>query len=245
MDYLTFEITNSGILKFLFLGTILFIAQILIGKLIHLLPSKNKINLITKQFFPFIEILVWGIFLIWSASTLFNHNIVYTATILLFFLFALILFSWFLAKDIIAGIILKTENSFKIGDTLKFEKYSGKIIRTNYRYLEIETDKGISIRTPYSKIADNPIIKLNPTETMINNQSIILTASKHNSETETINKIKVLLLNSPFVSITKKPNIKKSSETKDKFVFDITLSTLDAKYIPTIKSYLEKQLGNK
>ena len=162
MDTSSFEISNSGLFEFLFFGTLLFLALLVFRYLLQILPIKRKKKDLVKRFLPSVEIAAWGLFFIWAASSLFMDNLIFTGLILMLIIIAALLISRFLAKDLIAGIILKTENSFIAGDILQFNEFSGIVTKSSFRYLEIETTEGIMIRVPYSTIADNPIIKLNP-----------------------------------------------------------------------------------
>ncbi|MDA3844486.1 MAG: mechanosensitive ion channel [Candidatus Kapabacteria bacterium] len=236
-----FAFSNTGIFEFIILAALLFLAQLITTKLINIVPLQNRIRKIVKRLVPIIEIVVWAVFFIWASNALFSANMVYTGLLLLVIVVFVLIFARVLATDLIAGIILKTEDSFKLGDLMQFGENKGKITRADYRFLEIETDTGAVVRIPYSKIADSSIVQLNSVEiTKISHTMKVSTGKKH-SLSVTANLLKTISLNSPYVSVTKKPNIQLVSETDNSFMFDISISTLDIKYIPIIQNYIEEQ----
>ena len=242
---LDFTFSNTGIFEFIVLAALLFLAQLIATKLINIVPLQNRTRKIVKRLVPIIEIVIWAAFFIWAANALFRANMVYTGLLLLMIVVFVLIFARVLATDLIAGIILKTEDSFKIGDSMQFGENKGKITRADYRFLEIETDMGAIVRIPYSKIADGSIVQLNSVEITKISHTIKISTDKKSSLSVTTELLRAISLNSPYVAVTKDPNIQLVSETDESFMFDISISTLDKKYIPIIQNYIEEQFESR
>ena len=245
MENFNFEISNSGAIEFVFLSIVLFLIILIFRYFLQILPIRRKIKVILKRFLPATEFVIWAIFFVWTASSLFKDNLIYSAILLLLIILSMIVISRTIAKDVIAGIVLKTENSFSIGDILQHQEFIGKITKSGYRYIEIETDKGVLIRIPFSTVSENPIVKINPSEIIKKNQTIKVTIPKYDSVSVVSDELKTLIMNYPLVSVTKVPTITVKSETENEFLFDITISTLDSKYLPVIKNYIKTKLDDK
>ncbi|MCK5741146.1 MAG: mechanosensitive ion channel [Chlorobi bacterium] len=242
---LNFAFSNTGIFEFIVLAALLLLAQLTATKLINIVPLQNRTRKIVKRLVPIVEIVVWAAFFIWAANALFAANMVYTGLLLMMIVVFVVIFARVLATDLVAGIILKTEDSFKLGDSMQFGENKGKITRADYRFLEIETDTGAIVRIPYSKIAEGSIVQLNSVEITKISHTIQVSTSKTNTLSVTTEMLKTIALNSPYVAVTKEPNIQLVMETEDSFAFDISISTLDKKYIPIIQNYIEEQFESR
>ena len=108
--------------------------------------------------------------------------------------------------------------------------------------MEIETDRGETIRIPY-KIVDHELtVKSYPIET-IKSHTFDLSVSKNKEFNEYKNEIKFELLNSHWSSLRKDPKVKLIDEVPDALVLRVTAYTLDEKYFEDVERFVKKKFG--
>jgi len=141
------------------LGLALFFAMQLINKLASLITGENKWVMLLRRTLPLVELIVWLAFAFWAAAIIFP-DFTFRRMVLGAMAIVLVLaLGWYVLRDFLNGILLKTENTLKKGQTIKTSFVSGKIIYIGYRTLQLETDKGEKLRVPYSRLGDAIIIQ--------------------------------------------------------------------------------------
>lgn len=239
MNLPNIEFSRFAVYLFLFLAVILFSFFRILGRVAPLLPVKKEKRRTLTRYLPVLEIFAWGFFFIWTIQYFWKNNQMYSVGLFLILVLLLLWVAWFVLKDFIAGAVFRANSSFKIQDTVQIEEYTGKIIDFRSRNIVIETGNGETIYYPYSKVLGKVIIKSIPAE-MIRNKTIFLTISKDKSLIDTISNIRTDILNLPWSSIKKEPQIKPITENIDSFELEIVIFALETEYFYKIESYIKE-----
>lgn len=109
---------------------------------------------------PLVELIVWTLFFLWALPLLLGSYNHYNIVASLFIIMGIALFGWYFLRDFIAGVVLRIENGFVVGELIESSTESGKIKSIGYRSLEIVERDGEVVKIPYSKLANVPLIKL-------------------------------------------------------------------------------------
>ncbi len=136
------------------LGLAIFFAMHLINRLANLIQGQNKWVGLLQRILPMAELIVWLGFAFWAASIVFTDFALQRLIIGVMATVLIIALGWYVLRDVLNGVLFKTENALRKGQTIKSGFASGKITGIGYRTLQLETDKGEKLRVPYSRLHD-------------------------------------------------------------------------------------------
>ena len=144
-------------LKTLILAVALYIFLRSVSSIFHLLANKGRIRIIFLRLFPVIEMFLWISYAFWATHHLFNDLTVYPLLTGSMIIVLAIIFGWYLLRDFISGMIIKSENAFEKGQTIITSHAAGTIKKLGYRSMEVETKEGEKIKIPYSLLSGRKI----------------------------------------------------------------------------------------
>jgi len=147
-----FPSLTLSIIKLLFLGAIIWWFFILVNRGVALLlsekPYKNRID---NTIF-YIKTASWILFIFWSADLIFRGQPLISRIFAVLLFCIIIGISWSLIRDIVSGILIKFEGTFTKTSHVKIHGEEGSVKNMGFRAMEIETDRGETLRIPYSII---------------------------------------------------------------------------------------------
>ena len=234
------EFSKFAIYIFLFFCLVLFFTFRLINYVLPLIPFRRGIKKPVLKYLPVFELLVWLLFLIWAVQFFIKYHYWYAIGLFVIIFIILIWVSWFVLKDIIAGIIFRTSENFSVNESIVLKGYSGKIVKFKSRSLELETDSGEHINIPYNIVLSEVVSKSNPAE-MIKGHTFKINLSKKSALLQSIENIKTDILNLPWISVKKVPSIKTVDETNEEFVLEITVYSLEKEYFVKIENFIKEK----
>ncbi len=233
-----FEFSNKALYTTLLLAIGLFLLLRLLTWFLPLLLVKKNKRKQAWRFTSLFELTVWIIFLIWSVNFLAESSPVYAIGLfILLFIFTFYTI-WLGLKDFIAGAFFKTNKTFSVNEEIKIGDYSGKIIKFNPSALLLETESGESIHLPYSFLIGKVMIKSHPAETILNH-TFRIEIPKSENLLFTIQKIRIDLLNMPWSSLKKTPQIKLLMETQKGQMLEITVFSIETGYFPEMENIIK------
>lgn len=241
MKDLNWVLSEFAVLKFFLSGLALFAALWVLKLLIRRLPIKRSYKVKVDRFLPMMEGLVWLGFLIWGVQLLVKDSFWNSIGLLSVGLIVLLMISWFLARDFLAGIILKSEGSLNLNDWIKINEVKGKVISMDYRSMILETEVGETVNIPYTKISNEISIKPNPSE-KIKSHAFKLSMSKDRDYREIEKQLRSTILNAPWSSVKKKPQIKLLEETDAQLHLEVIIYSMRLAYFQKIKNYLKTHM---
>lgn len=242
MDVFEFQVSQTAILKILLFGAALFFVLRTVQKAIHLPRIKKLLGFPLQRFFPFIEMAIWGFYLLWAAQQFFQHRPFYAAVWIGTLALLAVWASWFAIRDVIAGIILKAEDAYEINQRIKLPSVEGKIHRLGHRSLEIEIEGGQIVKIPYGKIAGEQRILSDPRETG-RSYSFQVTAPKTLEPEQAAEQLRRAALDSPWSSVKKEPQVRFLGEQEGGYRFEVVAYPLGEAYSRKVEEYVRKRVA--
>lgn len=153
------EISALEILIVLALGLALFGGIWAVRRVAPLVPMLRVQRERLARFGPVIELFVWVTYLAASIAWLLGSYPIVRFVALGVIALAVILASWFAIRDYLAGVILRAERAYRVGDDLVVGEVTGRVKNLGFRTLEVELKGGHSVFLPYSKISQTAMTR--------------------------------------------------------------------------------------
>ena len=211
-------------------------------KFISYIRVLRKPHIFIKKFLPIVDLTILVIITFWFIYRFFIDSEMLPIIVAIVALIFLGLFGWHWGRDFVAGIILKSENYFEKNKRIRLNNQSGKIVKTNLRYLEFETDEGEAIRVPYSKISGEYFSKLSPGEKY--ESHLITLRAKKAADTKTLREtLRKNIYNSPWYLVGKEPVIEINSSSEGGYKIELNVYTINSSHRELIIQDLMAGLG--
>lgn len=210
------------ILKLVFFAVLLFAFFRVILYFIPLIINKNNNIKLLKRKIPIVELFAWLLFSIWAFKKLIEENQYFAFAIFVVMLSVAIFSARIFLKDYIAGIIVKSDSSIILGDTISTKNFTGIIKKYNYRTLELELENKSIAKIPYTDILNNSLVRNKKTHSILGHSFKITTSKKQNVRI-IIKEIKDAIILLPWALTSKEPVIKVVSETSNTYNIELTI----------------------
>ncbi len=234
------EFSNISLYTFLLLSiSLCFLFRILNWLLPILIFKKGKRKL-AWRYTAIVELFVWVGFMIWSVNFLSTNNQLY-AIGLFVIVFAFTFWAlWNGLRDFIAGAIFKINRNLYLNDTIKVSEYHGKIMKFTSNKLVLETELSEIIYVPYILLSGKTIIKLHPADAILN-YTFRFEIPNDADIRQTIDKVYSDIINLPWSSLKKEPQIKPLHETENGFMLEATVFSMEKDYFPEIEKAVKQR----
>ncbi len=230
------------IYKFLFFATILFAFFRLLFFLNPVLVKKKQHVKLIKRNLPIFEFLIWIVFSVWAFKEFLIYNQYFAIALFIVMLVVSILSVRIFLKDFIAGIIIKSDASIALGDTITLSEFTGIISKFNYRTLELELQNKSVVKIPYGEILNNSLVKEKQSQS-VSGYSFQVTASKKDNLESLIKSIKQSIVLLPWASMKQEPEIKPISETNNTYVLEMTVFAYNKDMYFKIEKYIKEKFS--
>ncbi|MCF8332057.1 MAG: mechanosensitive ion channel [Bacteroidales bacterium] len=231
--------SHTAVYFFLLIAVVLIAIFRILHFFIPVLPLKTKTQLRIRKTIPVIEFTAWLVFLIWGINYFIRFNIYFATGLGLILLLIMFWFAWYALRDMIAGIIIKSNRNLKINDSVHAAGYHGKIIRFGFRNLVLETENGKNIYLPYTMLIKQELIRSHPSDKTLSH-SFEVSTSKDKSIEQTIEDIRLILLSLPWISQLKSPFIRFENENDNSYVFNVTAYSIEKHYFILIEKAVKE-----
>ena len=231
------ELSKISIYIFFAVGLFLFLVFRIVQFILPYILRTGKTTRFITKYFSFIELTVWMLFFIWSIQFFLETNHVYALLLVLITIILILFISWYALRDVIAGVIFKTNRKLRINDVVRFDQYAGTISRLTHRYIEIENEQGESIHIPFSQALSKVVIKKHPAE-MIQGHTFKMNVAKKPSLKELIDDIKSTIIQMPWISLKREPIVKPVDQITSAYTFEITVYAIERNYFYKIEDFL-------
>jgi hypothetical protein len=233
--------TQFELLKLILVLVTVFSTLWVLKFIINNAPIRKNIKSRITRAAPSIEAIIWLAFIIWSIRHLIQNDIWNSIGVMVVMLMVLILLSWFVLRDYLAGVVIKSDGSMRLNDRIRVRNVEGRITSMGLRSMIITADSGETVNMPYSAISGEISSKPNPSEDLISN-TFNITIARHFDAAFTFNHIRKSLLNAPWSSVRKFPEIKLIKDSGDIFQFEITVYSIKVVYFQKIKEHLKQSM---
>lgn len=228
----------------LLIGILLLFVLRVSARLVKLIPSDRPYAKVLVYLFPVIEFTLWALFLFWVLFHLFEGEFYYTTLIISLILVLVGLLSWFVIKDFMVGLIFKTENVFRVNNTIRVADTQGIIRRLGYLSLDLENENGELEKIRYSKLSGQRVVKPNPTEAL-KKYTFFLEYPNHVPISKAMHAITHHILNAPWSAVSKAPVIQNAGSNEKTYRFEVAVYALIPSHADAIEMYVKKQLFSK
>lgn len=232
-----------NLLYIVILGFALFFALLLINRLAHLIPGESRWRSLLLRSLPLLEFVVWLAFAFWAARIVFSglpYRGVVESAMALVLVLAL---GWYVLRDFLSGVLLKTESEFKKGQIIKSPLVSGKVHKVGYRTVHIETEKGEKVRVPFSRFGD-AIISSPPEKGHGYSQMLKLNLNQGDDWSGLTEQIKQELFNMPWIILENEPLINLVRDADNQPSLEVKFSVIKEDHAllveQKLKAFLEK-----
>ncbi len=209
------------------IGTILLV-RIVEMLLRFFVGNRQRMKFIIR-YFPIFELSAALLIIFWAVDYLFSAKSYYQTIMLSLVISFLALISWFVVRDLIAGIVFRTQNNLNRGSLVQLGNIAGKLLHMYATHIIVETNEGKTIKIPYSRLT-NEIISEHSEEGARDDSVLTLKVNKKASWKETESELKNILLNTPWRLLNSELKIKLLSEQDNYYEVEIFVKTRSKKH---------------
>ena len=187
-----------------------------------------------------VEFFAWIIWLFWLLHQWVMDPVMYTD---LTFSLALIMFgllTWFLLRDMVAGIIFKLQHNLRSQQSIQLGDTRGRLQRLGLTSLVLESASGEQCKIPYTRLINQTVTRYDASE-VANSFDFQLQVPQSATKDVWLDRLQQQLLLLPWSSVKKPPTIYWKTEDANTFTFVIRAYTLNAQYAHRIENYLKEQ----
>ncbi|WKN43111.1 mechanosensitive ion channel [Tunicatimonas pelagia] len=206
-----------------------------------------------------VEFALWMVWLFQALNSVIGRSQLYPfVTVGLAFLL-LIALSWFVLRDILAGIIFRLQHVPRINQSIRVipvdnlrraeetsegnSHATGRIIYLGITSLMLENEVGEQIKMPYSRVVNQSIAQYEASE-YIKSYEFSLQLPKSKPKDKWVHALRQQILLLPWSSTKQSPVIQWRSENDQCYIFDILVYSLSTDYALQIESYLTQQYSS-
>lgn len=228
----------SPVFQFLLFAGLIFIVFRLVKFLLTVIDIKIEKRKWINRYLPLSEFVAWVVLIIHGISKFYIRFPLYSYALFVLLIVLTLIVSWFMFKDLIAGIIFKSNRNFTVNETISFNDLTGKIIRFESRTLVLETFSGKNIHVPYSGLLGSVVSKSNPAEKIMS-KKILLDVPKDHSFSKLFVLIREDIMNLPWASVKKYPQINLIEERSDSYHLEVIIFSIEEEYLYKMEQYLK------
>ncbi len=200
---------------------ILIVINYLFRRGIRHIKKRNYLLDYIKRYLPVLELLGWSVFLLWVIDLLFSVSTFNSHLKLVVIILVFAFLGWFVLRDFIAGVQVKTRFNLVKGQKLYYNKMKGEIKKLGFLALGLKADNGSDVIIPYANI-DQKEIRLNYLEEGESEARFTIDLDAKYDEQETVEKLVEMINNSAWCSHKSKPAVVVIDENKTTKKYEIT-----------------------
>lgn len=186
--------------------TVFFILRLLTLILSYIVQKWSRFKDVLKAR-PVAEFIVWLLTFFFAINFLFRDRFYYVYFVVLFLVITILFFSWFWAKDWVAGVIFRTLHNFQKGDYVQLAKNEGHVQYMGTTHIVIDTPAGKTLKIPYSQLMNKPVSE-HFEVAGTGNASFLLEVSEVRNEQELLEHIQEVTQLSPWHVQSKIPIVR-------------------------------------
>ncbi len=219
----------SRIIEMLLAGIVLLIVFRILNRFVASLVEEKR-QVVFLQWTRF-QIAVWIIFSLFLYSMLFRYNMYVTLIATAAFLGL----GWNFWKDVFAGVLIKLENQFSIGNFVSTECSKGVLQQINFSQSALVNDAGELVVIPNSRLRN---------EVLTHHQNVsdasIYSVEVISSGGLSVSKLYEFAYNCPYISANKEITIEKQRDN----IFNIRASIIDFSFADQADAYFKRLSKN-
>ncbi|MEM9830380.1 MAG: hypothetical protein AAF944_07065 [Bacteroidota bacterium] len=206
-----------------------------------------------------LEFALWMVWLFQALNLVIGRSQLYPFVAVGLAFLLLIALSWFVLRDILAGIIFRLQHEPRINQAIRIipannrrrgedtsdgnSHTTGRIIHLGITSLMLENEVGEQIKMPYSRVVNQSIARYEASE-YIKSYEFSLQLPKSKPKDKWVNVLRQQILLLPWSSTRQSPVIQWRAENDQCYVFDILVYSLSTDYALQIESHLTQQYSS-
>lgn len=221
---------------------ILAIALLIFYRTLSFLNKRLHISPGIRYYFtvvlPIAELLTWLGFTVWCIRLMYESGLYVILIALSAILILLFIPSWFLIRDLIYGIVLVFQRKIELNTRIKIGEMAGKVVKIGYFTFDVKSNDGSIETIPYSKI-QSKVISKSGENINLEKQLIVLTIPAQDDIDESLERLRMTLLNSPWVAASHEPIVKKVVRENDMLIIEVFVYLLKKEYVEKVRGYID------
>ena len=209
-------------------GLVFYFVIRLIQRILFVTAGAGPLVSRVKDRWPVLERLFWALYVLGALGAFIRLNPVVGAIIA-----ALILATtWGFLRNYVAGLIILAEGSIKMGQSVRFDSYEGKVVKLNVLNCDIELDDSGKeiLKVPYFILASKLVVKTSPSENVVT-QTSILEIDRKRDPLYVEGQIETTLINMPWLLAEEGFSIERLDNTDEHYRFRVVLQGIDKKQL--------------
>ncbi len=196
-------------------------------RLDHMLPALETVGVI--------GFVLWCVWLVFPAD---SHALWWASGAVAL---GLVGAGWFAVRDLVSGIILRSENAYKAGQWVQTAEASGFIASLGYRTMELETDAGLRVRLPYSDMGKGALTTADRSQSA-RAHTFVLELQATESVAVLTSRIRSAALTAFWSSPRREPYVHYLEIKDNVHRFEVTTFCLDEAYATDLEGSVRRQL---
>ncbi|MFC2088394.1 mechanosensitive ion channel domain-containing protein [Calditrichota bacterium] len=184
------------------------------------------------------------IYSFWGLHIVLQDSFYYMLAVLSIGAIIIIWLAWFVARDFIAGIVLKLGDNYQPGQQFRFDDIKGTIEEADYLQLSVRTKDETLVKIPYSKISGAVHYEAKVDDNS-NKHRFEVKIVKHQPIEEIRNRIRQAVLLSNGVCINKEPQINLKTNEGKTYILELIVHTISPKYFQIVENNVRKTVESK
>ena len=222
------------------ISTVIFLGLKVLRLGLKTLLHRSSVLNLTDHILAALELLVWMVFIFWTGHTLFSEKFFYSYLVYFIIFIIISFFSWFLLRDLLAGIVFRVRHNLRTGSYIKAGDFSGQVVSQKLSYLYLKTTDNQFLRIPYSAIINKVLTELTFPEEIESHLIHVMMDLSAGKISVAESLIRTTIFNSAWNNFKEEPEIKFLKENKEGYFFDIKLLSATPKQIKYIQMALEE-----
>ncbi len=212
-----------NLLIFTITGLLLLLLFRVLNRITKAFIRKRQLRSVLLRTLPVIELVAWVAFLFWGVLVLFGQHQYYDLIVVLLAVLVILGLAWFVFRDFLAGVLLKSEKALHPGQVIKTPIVEGKIKSMGFRNIELINEAGETVNIPYSRLSDQLFIIPPDNEDSLPHQAKITLEPKQATE-QTKERVYKYLMAMPWV-ISPAPGIQIIKTNEGHHMMHVTFYT--------------------
>lgn len=195
------------------------------------------------QIFPFVEGLLWVLYLFWGGYLLFGNIKHYDILLLILAILVVSAISWFFFRDYFSGIVIRSDYRLTPGQHIKTPIVEGIITAMGSRYIEVENERGEKTRLPYS-LFGKQWVTLPADHGKPLSKRLMIPIAGETDITTLRTAIENKMMEMPWV-VGSTPEIKVTKDSNNQLVFEIRYNLLVEEHMGLVEKQLRQFIKEK
>ena len=147
-----------NLLIFIITGLVILLLFRGLNRIARAFVKKRQLRSALLRVLPVVELVAWVAFSFWGVLVLFGQHQYYDLIVVLLAVLVIFGLAWFVFRDFLAGVLLKSEKALYPGQVIKTPIIEGKIKSMGFRNMELVNEAGETVNVPYSRLSNQLFI---------------------------------------------------------------------------------------